>query len=118
MFLSVGFDLKLQPAADVPLRGRQHRDRHPYPQRLLLPHLLVRPRVVHRRLPLPAQPRQTGPAGVRKSQVDIISSARKLHRLHISHYHLIALTTKPIIYIVRSSLSSLLSSSLLYFFSR
>ena len=68
-------------------------------------------------LPLPAQPRQTGPAGVRKSQVDIISSARKLHRLHISHYYyLSALTTKPIIYIVRSSLSSLLSLSLLYFF--
>ena len=58
MFASVGLYLKLQPAADVPLRGRQHRDRHPHPQRLLLPHLLVRPRVVHRRLPLPPQPGQ------------------------------------------------------------
>ena len=48
-------------------------------------------------LPLPAQPRQTGPAGVRKSEVDIIIITKKTART--SHHSLLSVVpTIPILH--------------------
>ena len=47
-------------------------------------------------LPLPAQPRQTGPAGVRKSEVDIIIITKKTART--PHHSLLSVVpTMPIL---------------------